>query len=57
VSALKGPRARKGRANPDTAWIRKSGDRSEEASPWMWNRDSMTGSLLMGDARASFGEL
>lgn len=57
MSALKGPRARKGRANPDTAWIRKSGDRSEEASPWMWNRDSMTGSLLMSDARMTFGDL
>jgi len=57
VSALKGPRARKGRANPDTAWIRKSGDRSEEASPWMWNIDSMTGSSLMGDARVGFGDL
>lgn len=57
MSALKGPRARKGRANPDTAWIRKSGDRSEEASPWMSNRDSMTGSLLMSDARMTFGDL
>lgn len=29
--------------------MRKSGDRSEEASPWIWKSDSMIGSLLKGE--------